>query len=218
MPTRIVDLTARLEPATPVYPGDEPLRVHIVETTEDLQPDRRALNQSRLDMGLHCGTHMDSPFHFFSEGSKIDEIRLEQCVGATLLIRVPGSCDSGAVEVEDLKSHAERLQQLRKVVLNTGWSRHWDQAQYFTRHPLISGAAATFLVDCGVHLVGVDMPSVDRPPFEAHLELLGNDVVILENLQNLEQIYSDVFHLIALPLKLPGREASPIRAVAVENL
>ena len=67
-----------------------------------------------------------------------------------------------------------------------------------------------------LHLIGVDMPSVDRPPFEAHLEFLGNNVVIVENLANLEQIRGDVFELIALPLKLKAREASPVRAIAME--
>jgi kynurenine formamidase len=60
------------------------------------------------------------------------------------------------------------------------------------------------------------MPSVDRPPFEAHLELLGHGVLILENLTNLEQIRGEAFELIALPLKLEEREASPVRAMALE--
>jgi kynurenine formamidase len=58
---------------------------------------------------------------------------------------------------------------------------------------------------------------VDRPPFEAHLEFLGNNVVIIENLVNLEQIQGDVFELIALPLRLKAREASPVRAIAMET-
>ena len=81
---------------------------------------------------------------------------------------------------------------------------------------MLTGEAAKFLVNCGVHLVGVDFPSVDRPPFEAHLEFLGHNVVILENLTRLEQIPSEVFQLIAIPLKLRGREASPVRAIAME--
>ena len=66
-----------------------------------------------------------------------------------------------------------------------------------------------------MHLIGVDMPSVDRPPFDAHLEFLRNNVLILENLTNLEEIQDEVFELIALPLKLKAREASPVRAIGL---
>lgn len=79
---------------------------------------------------------------------------------------------------------------------------------------MITGAAARLLVDCGVRLVGVDTPSVDREPFAAHLALLGSDVVIVENLTNLEAIPRDEFELIATPLAVVGRDGSPVRAVA----
>lgn len=80
---------------------------------------------------------------------------------------------------------------------------------------MISGPAARLIVDCGVQLVGVDTPSVDRPPFDAHLALLGNDVLIVENLANLDAITAEVFQLAALPLALVGRDGSPVRAIAL---
>jgi arylformamidase len=217
MPTRIIDLSFPLEPATPVYPDDEPFRVSLLETTEEPPSrGRRSLNSSRIAVGLHCGTHMDAPFHFIPGAPTIDQIPLEQCAGPALLIRLPQHAHGGVIGAGALERHRDLLRQLRKVVLDTGWRENWGHAGYFSEHPLISGEAAKFLVGCGVHLVGVDMPSVDRPPFEAHLEFLGNHVVIVENLVNLEQIQADVFRLIALPLKLKALEASPVRAIAME--
>jgi len=218
MPKRIIDLSLQLEPATPVYPDYQPFQVAVLETTEDPpSKGRRSLNSSRIAVGLHCGTHMDAPFHFIEGARTIDNIPLQQCAGPALLIRLPEHTRGGVIEASALEPHSQRLRQLRKVVLDTGWRENWGQAGYFSEHPLISGAAARFLVECGVHLIGVDMPSVDRPPFEAHLEFLGNNVVIIENLVNLEQIQGDVFELIALPLKLKAREASPVRAIAMET-
>lgn len=69
-------------------------------------------------------------------------------------------------------------------------------------------------MNSGVHLVGLDTPSVDLPPFPAHLVLLGKGVVIVENLRNLDVIPQDVFELIVLPLKIAGRDGSPVRAIA----
>jgi kynurenine formamidase len=157
---------------------------------------------------------MDAPSHLIPGAPTIDQIPLQQCSGPALLIRLPDKGCGGVIEVKDLENYASRLHSLRKVVLDTGWRRRWGQPDYFSEHPLISGRAAEFLVDCEVHLIGIDMPSVDRPPYEAHLELLGHNVLILENLSNLEQIRSEVFELIALPLRLKAREASPVRAIA----
>ena len=216
MPSRYIDLSYDLEESTPVYPGDFPFRVHIMETAGDDSSSRRTLNSSGIELGLHCGTHMDSPFHFFKNGHTIEQISLSQCIGLTLLVNLSTLLPNGAIEKKDLDSHEHSLRSLRKVVLCTGWSRHWGNKIYFEQHPVLTGEAAQYLVRCGVHLLGVDLPSVDRPPFEAHLELLGHNVVILENLTRLDLIPSDVFQLIAIPLKLSGREASPVRAIAME--
>ena len=54
-------------------------------------------------------------------------------------------------------------------------------------------------------------------PFPAHLALLGNDVVIVENLRNLAAIGVDQFELVVLPLKITNREAAPARALALQN-
>jgi arylformamidase len=217
MPKRIIDIGVTLEFTTPVYPEYRPFQIEILETTEDPPiKGRRSLNSSRIEMGMHCGTHMDAPFHFISEGRTIDQVPLDQCMGPCALIRLPDYTHGGMIKVSDLERYVDRLCQLRKVVLETGWNRNWGNDDYFSKHPLISVETARFLVGCGVHLVGADIPSVDTAPFEAHVELLSHDVVILENLTNLEEVKSDVFELIALPLKLKAREASPVRAIAME--
>ena len=68
-----------------------------------------------------------------------------------------------------------------------------------------------WLVERGVHLVGMDTPSPDRDPHPAHYVLLGANMVIVENLTGLERIGRDVFELIVVPLPLrgPGGLARP---------
>jgi arylformamidase len=216
MSSRYIDLSYNLEESTPVYPDYPPFRTRILETAGNDPSSNGTLNSSGIELGLHCGTHMDSPFHFFNNGHTIEQISLSQCIGLTLLINLSTLLPNGAIEKKDLDNHEHSLRSLRKVVLWTGWSRHWGDKTYFEQHPVLTGEAAQYLVRCGVHLLGVDLPSVDRSPFEAHLELLGHNVVILENLTCLDMIPSDVFQLMAIPLKLSGREASPVRAIAME--
>ena len=211
MGSQIIDLSYELESSTPVYPGDAGVEIKILETTSTKILDRRALNNSRFSVSIHTGTHMDAPFHFFDGGKTIDQISLDRFYGPALCVDLEGE---KSIDAATLKPFEEKIRQHRKVVLNTGWSSHWKKPDYFTDHPCLTGEAAQFLVDSGAHLVGLDTPSVDQPPFPAHLVLLGNGVVIVENLRNLDAIPQEAFELIVLPLKIVGRDGSPARAIA----
>lgn len=213
----IIDLSHPLGPDTPAFPGDPSPEIRIFDSTEDRTPSAgRHLNCSHLSTSLHCGTHMDAPFHFFGDRTTIDRVPLERTMGKALLIRLPWEQLAGnLIDVEHLLPFEKQLRAIPRVVFNTLWHHRWGAENYFSEHPLITGAAARLLVDCGVQLVGVDTPSVDRPPFEAHLELLGNDVLIVENLTNLDAIPGDTFELIATPLAILGRDGSPVRAIAI---
>jgi kynurenine formamidase len=213
----MIDLSHPLDHQTPVYPNDPPPRITILDSAErPAARGERRLNCSQISMGLHCGTHMDAPFHFFSAGQTIDQAPLEWCCGPALLVNLPEAVDYAQIEPVHLADHEAKIRGAKRVVLNTLWHRRWGEANYFSEHPVLSGAAARFLVDCGVVLVGVDFPSVDHPPFPAHLVLLGNGVLIVENLTNLQAVKTDIFQLAALPLRICGRDGSPVRAIAIE--
>ena len=44
-------------------------------------------------------------------------------------------------------------------------ARAWHEPEYFSAHPVLTEAAARQIVEAGIHLLGVDFPSVDRPPY-----------------------------------------------------
>lgn len=202
---RLVDLSRSVGSGTPVFPGDGPVRITILDDTY--------VNLSRIDFSLHTGTHMDAPFHFVHAGATIDRVPLEHCIGPAVRIDLRGH--DGPIDAALLAPHQAALRQASAAVLDTGWSEHWREAPYFSDHPSMTADGAHMLVECGVRLVGVDMPSVDREPYPAHRVLLGAGVLIVENLTNLEAIGADCFELIVLPLKLAGRDASPVRAIAI---
>jgi kynurenine formamidase len=213
---RIIDLSHPLGPDTPAFPGDPSPEIRIFDATDrPSTAGERHLNSSYLGMSLHCGTHMDAPFHFFADGRTIDRVPAERTIGPALLVEVPWERVGHLIEPKHIEPHRSQLNAIRRVVFNTAWHHRWGQPNYFTEHPVITGPAARLLVELGVELVGVDTPSVDRPPFEAHLALLGNDVLILENLTNLDTIGRQIFELFAAPLKVVGRDGSPVRALAL---
>jgi kynurenine formamidase len=211
----IIDLSYPLCESTPVFPGDDPVKITVAEQAGSLHPSgRRGLNCSRLEMSVHCGTHMDAPFHFFNNGATIEEVPLSACVGEAVLIDLRPLDARTELRKIHVEKFEEAVRQAKRVVLLTGWFKKWNHPTYFTHYPVLSGELADFLVSLGVLIVGVDTPSVDDPPFPAHLSLLEGGVFIVENLTNLDQIGSSRFHLTVAPLKITGRDASPVRAFA----
>ncbi|HEV8374940.1 MAG TPA: kynurenine formamidase, partial [Candidatus Polarisedimenticolia bacterium] len=66
-----------------------------------------------------------------------------------------------------------------------------------------------------VKLVGIDTPSVDlfsSKDLPAHLACLRHEMAILEGLV-LREVPESIYEIIALPLKLEGFDASPVRAI-----
>lgn len=78
----------------------------------------------------------------------------------------------------------------------------------------LSGSGASYLVDRGVKLVGIDYLSVGDA--EAHRELLESGVIALEGL-DLRAVEPGSYELLCLPLRLEGSDGAPARALLVAS-
>jgi kynurenine formamidase len=105
------------------------------------------------------------------------------------------------------------------ALIRTGWDRYWQEDAYF-RHPYLSPDLAQRLVDSGCGLVAIDALSVDSTADDgdaAHLILLGNDVLVAENLRGLQELEPGRRYSVAcLPLPISGSDGSPVRFIAWE--
>jgi arylformamidase len=78
-----------------------------------------------------------------------------------------------------------------------------------------SPEAITYLAKHDVVLIGIDTPSVDAfnsKSLSAHKLLAIYDIAMLEGI-DLSAVPCGDYELIALPLKLVGADASPVRAI-----
>lgn len=204
-----IDLSHPLFAGMPVYPGDPPVELDFLDAGSNESADPCQIQVGHLRMGLHSGTHLDAPRHFFRDGKAVDQIDWQACMGPALILR----SEQPVVDVETLLEHEIEIRRLRRLLICTGWDKHWQSPDYFDSHPVISGNASDFLVECGLLLLGVDMPSVDHAPYEAHLSLLGAGVLIVENLRGLERLRGPRVEFHALPIAINGGDASPVRAI-----
>lgn len=207
----VVDITMGVSPQIPTFPGSPKpqfIEWDKIHTT--------GYNMEMIFLSTHTGTHLDAPYHFAENGSRIDQIPPRRLVGRAHLIEPAGF----NIEVEDVVRFEQENGSLSgtTLIFHTGWSDRIAHPRYFEENPGLEADAASYIVSKGVNLVGIDSPSIDPGhlgDFAAHRILAAGDVLILENLTNLDRIRNACFDLIALPLKLEGATGSPVRAVAV---
>ena len=149
--------------------------------------DGASVNVGRLTMSCHCGTHMDAPFHFNPEGATSELLDLAAGIGPC--------------EVLPLKRLGE-AKAPRVLVRSEG------------RAPTVGELEA---IRGELVLFGTDWHSVDpmdSKTLDAHHWLWRKGATILEEL-DLSGVPDGPYELIALPLKVVGLDAAPVRAVLV---
>ena len=166
-------------------------------------------------MSTHTGTHMDAPSHFIPGKPSIDMIPAGRFVAEGIIVTIPKTAN-GLVTESELKGLDIRTDDA--VVIATGWEAQILAKNYMSENPGLSAGAARFLARKKVSLVAIDGPSIDAgadAAFTAHKILLGNDVLVVENLRNLQSIPKVRFTLVVAPLSLQGSSGSPVRALAL---
>lgn len=204
---KIVDLTHCLENKMLVFPGDAQVKIY-----EDKTIKKDYYYNTRLEAGMHTGTHIDAPRHFLEKDQFIGDFPLDRFMGNGCLLDVRGQ-DS----IELKKEYLEKIKKDDIVLLYTGISEKFGQDSYYgelERQPKVTLELAKFLVEKEIKMLGMDMATPDLYPFEIHKTLMEKDIFIMENLTNLDKLIGiEGFEVIALPLKIKA-EGSMVRAIA----
>jgi kynurenine formamidase len=205
------DLSHDIEDGMPVYPGDPSVRLHAALT---LSSD--GVDVAEIRMGSHAGTHVDAPSHTVAGGRTMRDVHLDELIGEALVVHVPGLQDREVYDWERLEESGGPLPPSLPpiVIIDTGWAR-WFRDERRLRHPALASGAARELVRRGMRVLAVDTLSPDPTggdAFPVHVEVLGTDRLIVENLRGLEGLPGRVV-VGFFPLKL-GVDGAPVRAVA----
>jgi kynurenine formamidase len=208
----LIDLTQPMYEGAPTMPSDPKLSLTWHGTTSTL-----GYNISRLVTSLHQGTHVDAARHFIDGGEGVGEIALSRLVTRAVVADLTGKAPGAPILPADLAPAEGALARGAAVLLRTGWDAKFPGEAYFSGFPYVTNELADWFVERGARLVGMDVPTPTNGDYRhVHLAMLGAGCVLLEGLVNLAAVPAgEEFTLIALPLKLPGRDGSPVRAVAM---
>lgn len=201
----IVDVSIPIRPGMITYPGDPVVRLERVKSIAD----GSVANISRLDFGVHTGTHVDAPLHFIDGAAGADQLPLELLLGPARVVdaREAERLDAATIERLDLDG-AER------VLFRTRNSDLWQRDTFSDDFVSIREDGARLLIDRGVRLVGIDYLSIGDEG--AHQALLQAGLVAIEGL-DLSAAEPGDYELVCAPLKLVGSDGAPARVLLVRR-
>ena len=220
----IYDITPPITSRLRVWPGDTP---PAREVLLDIQHGDN-ITLSTLRATVHLGAHADAPSHYAPGAAAIHERSLAYYLGPAQVVRVAAAHATRvtpeifqrAMPTRARDSNTERpmggvgMPPLpERVLIATGTFP--DPEHFNTDFAALSPELVERLHEQGVKLIGIDTPSVDlfdSKDLPSHQIFLKHDMAILEGLA-LQGVPEGVYELIALPLRLVGFDASPVRAI-----
>ncbi len=206
----LFDISPMLSERTAVFPGDTPLSRRVAL---DFRSGHN-LVLSAIEGTVHLGAHCDAPNHYHPNGESIETRSLRRYLGPcqVMTVHLPRG-------ERILPKHLEgRSVDAPRVLFHTGSfpdPDHWN-----SDFNALSPELVNDLHDRGVQMVGIDTPSIDPADdklLSAHQSVFQHDMAILEGIV-LTGVPDGLYTLVALPLKIQGADASPVRAALVKGV
>ncbi len=207
---KLYDASIPIRKGMVTFPGDPPFRMEPCFQREKGDPFDLAL----ISMGTHLGTHVDPPAHYLEGGATVDEIPLNTLVGPGIVLDMRGvsQIDRHSLEDTPLGDHVRVLLKTDNGPLLLDPSFHEDYVH-------LTEDGASYLVEKGVSLVGIDYLSIERyqnPDAPVHRALLQAGVLIVEGVHLLE-IPPGPYEIFCLPICIKGADGAPARVLLREQ-
>jgi len=199
----------------PIYHGmvtykNKPEKQPNIRVVQDF--NQTSAYESRIDMDMHTGTHVDSPLHMLPNGGTMESIPIERLVGPCRVLDLTEAQDK--ITRADLERFAPKKGDF--LLLKTRNSLTDDFGSGFV---FLAGDGAEYLAEAGVRGVGIDAPGVERDQsgHPTHKALFGVDSVIVEGLR-LGEVPEGNYFMVIAPIKVLETEAAPARALLFSGL
>jgi arylformamidase len=200
----MIDITRPIRTNMTVWPGDDGVLVKRVRSISK----ESASNVSRVEAGVHIGTHVDAPLHFIPDGKSIDQLDINLFTGTVKVI------DTGNEDIITRKMLPDVINS-KAVFFKTWYSDRSLDEPFDTNYTGLSLDAAQHLIESGVKVIGIDTLSIEKYKsgnYDVHKTLLGKEILIIEGLC-LKGVSSGEYNYICMPLCIEGSDGSPARVM-----
>lgn len=172
---------------------------------------KEGANESRLDIAIHTGSHVDAPYHMIEKGKTIDKLSPEKFMGKCIVFDFTKIKES--ITKKPFKNLKIKIQKNDVVLLKT---KNKLEKTFDFNFVYLDKTGAEFLVSKKIKAVGIDSLGIERnqPSHAAHKILLEKNILIFEGL-DLSKVKQGRYFFHGLPLKIKNGDGSPVRAVLV---
>lgn len=202
-----------------VFPGDPSPKFESV-----LSIEKDKVNVSRITLGTHTGTHVDSQRHFITDGVGIEQESLSKFIGEAVVMDFSNKIIGDGITNYDLDNYSSLIVPNDIILLYTGFSnyRYEDYDRVVGNFTYLDPSAAEWIISHKIKSVGIDTLSVEKygsKEYLTHKKLLTSGIGIIENLNSsLAQFVGRRVFLVCLPLALKGLDGSPARTILFDIL
>lgn len=204
-----IDITPLVCEKTAVFPGDVPFSRKV---SLDFSQGHQ-LTLSSITTTVHMGAHTDAPNHYAKDGVGMDQCSLTPYLGPCQVIEVH---IARAQKITSKDFNLDTIEHPRVLFKTSSYPNpnQWNEDFNCLCPKLIDE-----LSEKGVTLVGIDTPSIDpwdSKELHSHKVIAKNKMSILEGVV-LDEVSPGNYILIALPLKIKDADASPVRAILLNE-
>ncbi|MGI6623712.1 MAG: cyclase family protein [Clostridiaceae bacterium] len=206
---KIYDISMDVFYDMPVYKG-RPSKRPLLSIDSDYSTG--TVYETRLEMNLHTGTHIDSPHHMLEDGEKLDCISLDKVITRCRVFDLTKAAEK--ISKTDLEG--KRIKEGDFILLKTKNSYEDILEGDFI---YLDKSGAEYLRNKRIKGIGIDALGIERNQSDhgTHKILFKEGIVVLEGLR-LAGIDEGEYFLFAAPIKLKNVEAAPVRAILIKDL
>jgi len=210
---RVVDLTKKLDPRK------EKRRLKLtrlfIEESQDYHTD--------VDITSHLGTHVESPFHYRNGWKDISELPVSAFVGRGVMLDFKDIEPRALITTTSLeKANHGRIREGDAVLLKSPFHCEPFSNRSDDQRPQLSAESAEWFAIKKVKAIGFgDSIAIENNIEECkrfHEILMPRNITFIEVMENLDELATDIFMFVFLPLPIVGLDACPIRAIAIEGI
>ncbi|WP_308636035.1 cyclase family protein [Paenibacillus silvisoli] len=207
---KIYDISMTIQSSMQVFNDNESKLPKFTNTSN--HDNGQAVYETRLDMDVHCGTHVDAPLHMLKDGETIETIGLEQLIGHARVVDLT-HCEAFITRADLEKLNLQRNEWVLFKTRNS-FTEEFDFNFVFLRED-----GARYLVELGIRGLGTDALGIERAQadFPTHRSLFRNNIIIVEGLR-LKDVPAGTYFMAIAPLKLAGLDAAPARAFLIGGM
>ena len=224
---RIIDISLELDTrdfqmrTPPGFKKDMQFQIEVLK--EHDAPGGAGQIVRGVHMRLHAGSHVDAPEHNVKGGKQIADLPLETFAGDAVVADLRHAVPGKPISADDLERAAGKtIRRGDRILLRTDCNKTYNTPDWQKRSPYLTRGSVQWCLDKGAVVVGYDFYHGNDEPdaprvFHSSRTFSEHGIITLPYLNNLDRITQQRVTLMALPLKMVGAEASPVRAIVIED-